>query len=74
MPLPPLWSLGYQQCRYSYYPDREVVNLAENFRERDLPCDAIVLDIHYMDAYKIFTWDEKNFPNPKAMIGSLKKL
>lgn len=74
MPLPPLWSLGYQQCRYSYYPDREVINLAENFRERDLPCDAIVLDIHYMEAYKIFTWDKKNFPNPKAMIGSLKKL
>ena len=74
MPLPPLWSLGYQQCRYSYYPDREVTNLAENFRARDLPCDAIVLDIHYMDAYKIFTWDKNNFPNPKAMIASIKKL
>jgi alpha-glucosidase len=34
----------------------------------------MVLDIHYMDAYKIFTWDKKNFPNPKAMIASLKKL
>jgi alpha-glucosidase len=74
MPLPPRWSLGYQQCRYSYYPDREVINLAENFRDRDFPCDAIVLDIHYMDAYKIFTWDKQNFPNPKAMIASLKKL
>ncbi len=74
MPLPPLWSIGYQQCRYSYYPDREVISIAENFRERDFPGDAIVLDIHYMDAYKIFTWDKKNFPNPKSMITSLKKL
>ncbi len=74
MPLPPLWSIGYQQCRYSYYPDREVVSIAENFRERDFPGDAIVLDIHYMDAYKIFTWDKKHFPDPKAMIASLKKL
>ena len=57
MPLPPVWSIGYQQCRYSYYPDREVISIAENFRERDFPGDAIVLDIHYMDAYKIFTWD-----------------
>ncbi|HEU5291475.1 MAG TPA: TIM-barrel domain-containing protein, partial [Cyclobacteriaceae bacterium] len=65
--------LGYQQCRYSYYPDREVINLAENFRDRDFPCDAIVLDIHYMDAYKIFTWDKKNFANPKEMIASLKE-
>jgi alpha-glucosidase len=67
MPLPPaLWSIGYQQCRYSYYPDREVISIAENFRERDFPGDAIVLDIHYMDAYKIFTWDPKTFPDPKV--------
>lgn len=73
-PLPPLWSIGYQQCRYSYYPDREVLRIAENFRERDLPGDAIVLDIHYMDAYKIFTWDKKNFPDPKGLIAKLKSL
>ena len=73
-PLPPLWSLGYQQCRYSYYPDREVLRVAENFRERDLPADTIVLDIHYMDAYKIFTWDKKHFPDPKGLIKKLKDL
>lgn len=73
MPLPPMWSIGYQQCRYSYYPDREVISIAENFRERDFPGDAIVLDIHYMDAYKIFTWDPKTFPNPKGMIDTLKQ-
>jgi alpha-glucosidase len=73
MPLPPLWSIGYQQCRYSYYPDREVISIAENFRERDFPGDAIVLDIHYMDAYKIFTWDPKTFPDPKSMINKLKE-
>lgn len=72
MPLPPMWSIGYQQCRYSYYPDREVISVAENFRERDFPGDAIVLDIHYMDAYKIFTWDPKTFPDPKSMIKKLK--
>lgn len=73
MPLPPLWSIGYQQCRYSYYPDKEVVSIAENFRERNFPCDAVVLDIHYMDAYKIFTWDKHHFPDPKTMIDTLKK-
>lgn len=73
MPLPPVWSIGYQQCRYSYYPDREVISIAENFRERDFPGDAIVLDIHYMDAYKIFTWDPKTFPDPKSMIKKLKE-
>ncbi len=72
MEMPPLWSIGYQQCRYSYYPDKEVLNVARTFREKDIPADALVLDIHYMDKYKIFTWDKKNFSNPKQMIEQLK--
>ncbi len=73
MELPPRWSVGYQQCRYSYYPDKEVLNLARTFREKEIPADAIVLDIHYMDKYKIFTWDKKNFSDPKRMIDALKE-
>jgi len=73
MELPPQWSIGYQQCRYSYYPDKEVLNVARTFREKDIPADAIVLDIHYMDKYKIFTWDKNNFSDPKKMIDILKQ-
>ncbi len=72
-PMPPKWSLGYQQCRYSYYPDKEVLNIARTFREKQIPADTIVLDIHYMEKYKIFTWDSKNFSDPKSLIDSLKK-
>lgn len=74
MELPPRWSLGYQQCRYSYYPDKEVLAVAKTFREKDIPADAIVFDIHYMDAYKIFTWDQKRFPDPKSLMQTLKDL
>ena len=70
-PLPPLWGLGYQQCRYSYYPEEEVYTLAGTFRKKQIPADAIVLDIHYMEAYKIFTWDHERFPKPKQMIKDL---
>jgi alpha-glucosidase len=73
MELPPLWSIGYQQCRYSYYPDKEVLSVARTFREKEIPADAIVLDIHYMEKYKIFTWDKKHFSDPKGMIEELKK-
>jgi alpha-glucosidase len=71
MELPPLWSLGYQQCRYSYYPDKEVITTAREFRDKRIPADAMVLDIHYMEAYKIFTWNRKNFPDPKALLREL---
>jgi len=72
--LPPLWSIAYQQCRYSYYPDVEVLGVARAFREKNIPADAIVMDIHYMDQYKIFTWHPTHFPNPGAMIQELKKM
>ncbi|MEM0938210.1 MAG: glycoside hydrolase family 31 protein [Bacteroidota bacterium] len=74
MPLPPLWSLGYQQCRYSYYPDKEVMNVAQKFRQKNIFIDVMVLDIHYMDQYKIFSWDERNFPDPRGMIKALEDI
>jgi alpha-glucosidase len=73
-PLPPLWSLGFQQCRYSYYPDAQVLNVARTFRERGIPADVIYLDIHYMKDYKLFTWDSTRFPDPKGMIKKLADL
>jgi len=71
MEIPPRWSIGYQQCRYSYYPDKEVLSLAQTFRDKDIPSDVIVFDIHYMDQYKIFTWGKKDFPDPKALLDKL---
>lgn len=74
MPMPPLWSLGYQQNRYSYYPDTEVYRIAQTLREKQIPADGITLDIHYMDAYKLFTWNKSRFPDPAAMNAKLAKL
>ena len=73
MPMPPLWSLGYQQCRFSYSSEVSVKNVARGFRERDIPADVIYLDIHYMAGFRMFTWDAKHFPAPREMIGQLKK-
>ena len=73
MPLPPLWALGYHQCRYSYYPESRVRFIAENFRERHIPADVIWLDIHYQDRYRPFTWSPQRFPDPAKMIADLRK-
>jgi alpha-glucosidase len=71
MPLPPRWALGYNQCRYSYYPESRVRLLANNFREKKIPADVIWLDIHYLDGYNPFTWDKTRFPDPGKLIGDL---
>ncbi|WP_420460465.1 TIM-barrel domain-containing protein [Neolewinella sp.] len=70
--LPPLWSLGYHQCRWSYYPEARVKEVAATFREKQIPCDAIYLDIDYMDGYRCFTWNKDYFPDPKRMIAELR--
>lgn len=71
--MPPLWGLGYHQCRWSYYPESRVKEVAKSFRKHKIPCDAIYLDIDYMKDYKVFTWNKEYFPNPKKMIADLKE-
>ena len=67
MELPPLWALGYQQCRFSYHPDSRVKEIADLLRRHRIPSDVIWMDIHYMDAYKIFTFHPKEFSDPKGL-------
>lgn len=71
MPMPPLWAIGYHQCRYSYMDEKEVLSIAKEMRDRNIPCDTIYLDIHYMDEYRIFTWNKEAFPDMKGMIDKL---
>lgn len=67
MELPPLWALGYQQCRYSYYPDSQVREIADGFRARRIPCDVIWMDIDYMDGFRVFSFNKEYFPDPKGL-------
>jgi alpha-glucosidase len=71
MPLPPRWALGFQQCRYSYAPDSEVVRIAREFRARGLPCDVLWMDIDYMNGHRPFTFDPIGFPDPKRLDDTL---
>jgi alpha-glucosidase len=74
MEMPPLWSLGYQQCRWSYMSAKEVLKIAKTLRRKKIPADVMYCDIDYMDTYKIFTWNRETFPDPKDMINELKQM
>ncbi len=67
MEMPPLWAIGYQQCRWSYSPDTRIKSIVDTFRLKKLPCDVIWMDIDYMEKFKIFTFDKTNIPNPKEV-------
>jgi alpha-glucosidase len=70
-PLPPRYSLGFHQARWSYTPDARVRTIANEFRTRKLPADAVWLDIDYMDGYRSFTFHPENFATPKALTAEL---
>jgi alpha-glucosidase len=72
MSLPPRWLLGYQQSRWSYYPEARVREIVAELRQRRIPCDVIYLDIHYMDGYRVFTWDRERFPDLPGLIQDLR--
>jgi len=71
-PLPPLWALGYQQSRYSYYPESEVRRIASRLRSERIPADVIWLDIDYQIKNRPFTVDSERFPHFDQMIQDLK--
>lgn len=71
--LPPLWTLGYQQSRWSYFPDTRVKEIAAEFRKRHIPCDTIHLDIDYMEGFRCFTFSKENFPDPKGLVQELEE-
>jgi alpha-glucosidase len=72
-PLPPLFSLGYQQCRYSYYPEARVREIADQFRKRKIPADVIYLDIDYQEKNRPFSVDRERFPHFEEMIRDLRQ-
>src|SRR5207253_10604818 len=72
-PLAPLWSLGYQQSRYSYMSDAEVRQIAATFRRDRFPLDVIWLDIDYQDRNRPFTVNKTTFPDMRALVSDLGK-
>jgi alpha-glucosidase len=71
--LPPLFALGYQQCRYSYYPEARVREVAGEFRKRGIPADVIYLDIDYQEKNRPFTVDRVKFPHFEQMVKDLRQ-
>ncbi|WP_207493387.1 glycoside hydrolase family 31 protein [Aridibaculum aurantiacum] len=72
--MPPLWSLGFQQSRWGYDSQEQLLDIAKTFRDKKMPADVIVSDINYMDNYKIFTWNPNNFSNVKQMNAQMRRM
>ncbi len=71
MPMPPRWALGYQQSRWSYFPDTRLRKLANDFRSRNVPADVFWLDIDHLQGFTPFQWNREFFPAPEKLLADL---
>lgn len=70
-PLPPLWALGYQQSRYSYFPRARLEEVAARLRADHIPSDVLWLDIDFQEKNRPFTVDTEHYPDFPGLIHSL---
>jgi alpha-glucosidase (family GH31 glycosyl hydrolase) len=75
--MPPLWALGYQQSHRTLASREEVLEEAKMFREKKLPCDALIyLGTGFCPSgwnaeNGSFSWNRRVFPDPKEVIDEL---
>jgi len=75
--MPPLWSLGYQQSHRTLASREEVIAEAKLFREKKLPCDALIYlgtgfcPSGWNSENGAFDWNSRVFPDPKVVLDEL---
>lgn len=61
--LPPTWALGHHHARWGFGGEQEVRRIVAGYRERELPLDAVHLDIDHYEEHQVFTVDKETYPH-----------
>ena len=67
-PLPPRWAFGFIQSKNRYENEPEARSIVQTLREKDIPCDAIVLDLKWFEHMGDISWNESLWPEHKKMV------
>jgi len=67
-PLPPKWALGYIQSKYGYRNRADAEAMVATMRSKNIPADAIVLDLFWFSHMGDLAWNQSTFPDPSTMI------
>lgn len=70
----PMWALGHQISRYSYYPESSVIDVLKEYKKEGFPVSSLYLDIDYAQDMKVFSWNKDRFPDPKSMVKKVHSL
>ncbi|MDO9509830.1 MAG: glycoside hydrolase family 31 protein, partial [Candidatus Magasanikbacteria bacterium] len=69
--MPPKWALGWSQSRGMLTFEKLTRDIANEYRERNIPCDIIYQDIGWVEGLQNFKWRKDRYDNPKKMLSDL---
>ncbi len=72
MAVPLTKASGSINAGFHDYTEEEILDIGRGYRERQIPCDVLWLDIGYMDRFRVFSWDTSKFPDVPALIGKMR--
>ena len=67
----PEWGLGFWQCKLRYWNQRQLLDVAHGFKQRNIPLDLIVVDFFHWPHMGDFRFENEFWPDPKAMADEL---
>ncbi|HJP32509.1 MAG: glycoside hydrolase family 31 protein [Candidatus Latescibacteria bacterium] len=70
----PWWASGFWQCKLRYKTQEEFLNVAREFRRRDLPLSVLVIDFRHWDITGNWQLDPEFWPDPEAMVKELEEM
>lgn len=74
VPMMPEYGLGFWQCKLRYQTQEELLEVARQYKRRNLPIDLIVIDFFHWPKQGEWKFDPAYWPDPDAMVRELKEM
>lgn len=74
VPMMPEYGLGFWQCKLRYQTQEELLEVAREYKRRNIPVDVIVADFFHWPKQGDWRFDETYWPDPDSMIRELKEM
>lgn len=73
-PMMPDWAMGFWQCKLRYQTQEELLNVAREYKRRNIPLSVIIADFFHWPAQGDWKFDSEYWPDPKAMVDELNEM
>ena len=73
-PMLPEWAAGFWQCKLRYETQKELLQVAREYKKRGLPISVIVIDYFHWTMQGEWKFDPEKWPDPKAMVSELESM